>query len=87
MPVILLLRRQGSGQSWANSSPEPVLKIPNTKRAGGVAQGVGLSSNPRTTKKKKKRKLLQHEFPDTRTFFCQTINIIIIPEKGSCYFG
>jgi hypothetical protein len=56
MPVILLLRRQGSGQSWANSSPEPVLKIPNTKRAGGVAQGVGLSSNPRTTKKKKKKK-------------------------------
>jgi hypothetical protein len=25
------------------------------KRAGGVARGVGLSSNPSTTKKKKKR--------------------------------
>jgi hypothetical protein len=27
------------------------LKIRNTKRAGGVAQGVGLSLNPSTTKK------------------------------------
>jgi hypothetical protein len=34
--------------------PDPVSKIPNTKRAGGVAQGVGLSSNPSTEKKKKK---------------------------------
>jgi hypothetical protein len=62
MPVILLLRRQGSGQSWANSSPEPVLKIPNTKRAGGVAQGVGLSSNPRTTKKKTKENYFSMNF-------------------------
>jgi hypothetical protein len=25
----------------ANSSQDPISKIPNTKRAGGVAQGVG----------------------------------------------
>jgi hypothetical protein len=32
----------------------PIFKIPNTKRAGGVAQGKGLS----TAKKKKKKKTL-----------------------------
>jgi hypothetical protein len=26
---------------WANSSWDPILKTPNTKRAGGVAQGIG----------------------------------------------
>jgi hypothetical protein len=31
----------GSKPAWANSSQDPILKIPNTKRTGGVAQGVG----------------------------------------------
>jgi hypothetical protein len=30
-------------------------KNPSQKRGGGVAQGIGLSSNSSTTKKKKKR--------------------------------
>jgi hypothetical protein len=32
------------------------LKIPNTKRAGGVSQGVGPEFKPYNCKKKKKRK-------------------------------
>jgi hypothetical protein len=31
---------------WANSSQDPVLKISNTKKAGGVAQGVGPEFKP-----------------------------------------
>jgi hypothetical protein len=51
-------------QSWANSSKDPILKIPNTKKgAGGVAQVVehlpskheALNSSPNTVKKKKKQ--------------------------------
>jgi hypothetical protein len=42
-------------QPLANSSQDTTSKIPNTKRAGGVAQGVGLSSNPSIAKKKKIR--------------------------------
>jgi hypothetical protein len=34
------------------------LKITNTKRAGGVAQGVGLEFKPQYRKKKKKKKKL-----------------------------
>jgi hypothetical protein len=34
----------------------PYLKKPFTKRAGGLAQGEGLSSSPSTAKKKKKKK-------------------------------
>jgi glutamine amidotransferase-like uncharacterized protein len=37
-----------------NNSQDPILKIPNTKGAGGVAQGVGPEFNPRYCKKKKK---------------------------------
>jgi hypothetical protein len=32
----------GSKPARANSSRDPISKIPNTKRAGGVAQGVSL---------------------------------------------
>jgi hypothetical protein len=30
----------GLKPAWANSSQELILKIPNMKRAGGVAQGI-----------------------------------------------
>jgi hypothetical protein len=61
--------------AWANSSRDPIFKIPNTTRAGGVAQVVeclpskceALSSNASTTwggGQKEKRKetmyLLSH---------------------------
>jgi hypothetical protein len=43
--------------AWANSSQETLSgKNPSQKRAGGVAQEVGLSSNPSTAKKKEKKK-------------------------------
>jgi hypothetical protein len=44
----------GSKPAQANSSRDPISKKPFTKTAGAVAQGVGLSSNPSTAKKKKK---------------------------------
>jgi hypothetical protein len=44
---------QSSEPAQANSSRDPISKIPNTKKAGGVAQGVGPAS-PGTRKKKKK---------------------------------
>jgi hypothetical protein len=34
-----------SKPAQANSSRDPILKIPNTKRAGGVAQDVGPEFN------------------------------------------
>jgi hypothetical protein len=37
----------GLKPAWANSSWDPVLKIPNTKRAGGGAQGAGPEFKPR----------------------------------------
>jgi hypothetical protein len=43
----------GSKPAGANSSQDPISKIPNTKGAGGVAQGVGPSSSPSTTKKER----------------------------------
>jgi hypothetical protein len=33
--------------AWENSLRDPISKIPNTKRAGGVAQGVGPEFKPR----------------------------------------
>jgi hypothetical protein len=39
----------------ANSSRGPILKIPNTKRTGGVAQGEGPEFKLQNCKKKKKR--------------------------------
>jgi hypothetical protein len=36
----------GSKTARANSSRDPILKIPNTKRAGGVAQSVGPEFKP-----------------------------------------
>jgi hypothetical protein len=46
---------RGSKPSGANSSRDPISKKPFTKkRTGGVAQGEGPTSNPSTTKRKKK---------------------------------
>jgi hypothetical protein len=42
-----------SKSAQANSSQDPVLKIPITKRVGGVAQGVGPEFKPQYQKKKK----------------------------------
>jgi hypothetical protein len=57
MPVILAtqeaeIRRK---PAWANSSQDPILKIPITKKAGGVAEGEGPEFKPQYHKKKKKR--------------------------------
>jgi hypothetical protein len=55
MPVILATQEDhGSKAAWANSLQEPILKIPNTKRADGVAQGVGPEFEFQYHKKKKK---------------------------------
>jgi hypothetical protein len=43
----------GSKPVWANSLQDPISKIPNTKRAGGVAQSVGPEFKPQYCKKKK----------------------------------
>jgi hypothetical protein len=43
----------GSKPGQASSLRDPISKSPSQKRAGGVAQDVGLSSNPSTTIKKK----------------------------------
>jgi hypothetical protein len=40
--------------AWANSSRDPILKIPNTKKAGGVAQGIGPEFKPPFCKINKK---------------------------------
>jgi hypothetical protein len=45
----------GSKPAQANSSQDPIFKKPFTKRAGGVAQGVGLKFVPQYHKKKKKK--------------------------------
>jgi hypothetical protein len=39
----------------ANSSQDPISKIPSTKRAGGVAQGKGPKFKPQYCKKKKRK--------------------------------
>jgi hypothetical protein len=44
----------GSKPAQANSVRDPILKIPNTKRVGGMAQGVGPEFNTQYCKKKKK---------------------------------
>jgi hypothetical protein len=43
--------------AWANSSRDPILKIPITKRAGGVAQDKGSEFKPQYHKKKKEKKI------------------------------
>jgi hypothetical protein len=50
----------GSKPAWANSSCDPILKKPITKRAGGVAQGQGPEFKPSTIKKKKKKKRVKN---------------------------
>jgi hypothetical protein len=68
MPVILVTQEAEirrivvQSQPQANSSQDPISKIPNTKRANRVAQVTeclpskheALSTNPSITKKKKK---------------------------------
>jgi hypothetical protein len=44
---------RGSKPAWANSSQDPISKILNTKRVGGVAQGVDPEFKPQYRKKKK----------------------------------
>jgi hypothetical protein len=39
--------------AWANSSKDPISKKIITKRAGGMAQGVGPEFKPQYLKKKK----------------------------------
>jgi hypothetical protein len=44
-------------RSWPGQSlQDPISNIPNTKRAGGVAQCVGPELKPQYHKKKKKKK-------------------------------
>jgi hypothetical protein len=62
MPVILATQEAeiqedcSSKPTRAKSSQDPISKILNTKRAGGVVQGVSLEFKPRYHKKKKKKK-------------------------------
>jgi hypothetical protein len=46
----------GSKPARANSSRDAISKLPNTIRAGGVAQGIDPEFKPRYSKKKNKRK-------------------------------
>jgi hypothetical protein len=48
------IRRIGFEASWANSSPDPILKKTIKKRAGGLTQGVGPEFKPQSHKKKRK---------------------------------
>jgi hypothetical protein len=43
---------RGLKPAWANSSRDPISKIPLTKRAGGVPQGVGPEFKPQYHKKR-----------------------------------
>jgi hypothetical protein len=45
---------QGSKSAWANSLRDPISKIPNTKRTGGVAQGVDPVPQKKDISKNKK---------------------------------
>jgi hypothetical protein len=45
----------GSKPAGANSLGDPISKIPNTKRSGGVAQGVGPEFKPWYHKKKRRK--------------------------------
>jgi hypothetical protein len=47
---------RGSKPAWANSSQDPISRIPITKRAGGVAQGEGPEFKPQYCKRKEGRK-------------------------------
>jgi hypothetical protein len=39
--------------AWANSSRDPILKIPISKTAGGMTQGEGPEFKPQTAEKEK----------------------------------
>jgi hypothetical protein len=47
----------GLKPAWANSLRDPISKKPNTKRAGGVAQGEGPEFKPQYHKKKIKARV------------------------------
>jgi hypothetical protein len=47
----------GFKPAQTNSSQDPISKISNTKRAGGVAQGVGPQFKPQYCKKRKEKEL------------------------------
>jgi hypothetical protein len=54
---------RGSKLAWADQSRDPISKIPNTKKASGVAQGVA----PVPQKKKKKKKKPVYHLPSLIT--------------------
>jgi hypothetical protein len=62
MPVILVTQEAEIRRITVRSQPrqivlqDPISKIPNTKRAGGVAQSVSSEFKPQYQKKEKKRK-------------------------------
>jgi hypothetical protein len=56
MPIILATQEDcGLKQAGANSSWDPIWKIPNTTRAGGVTQGVGSEFKLQYCKEKKRQ--------------------------------
>jgi hypothetical protein len=61
--------------------PDPISKIPNTKKAGGVAQGVGPEIKPQYRKKKKKSQLSSHLFSNTTDFQVTFSSLQIHAEK------
>jgi hypothetical protein len=60
---------RGLTPAEASSSRDPITKIPNTKRAGGVAHGVGPEFKHQYCKKKH---LFRHRY--VTTFFYKLIN-------------
>jgi hypothetical protein len=61
----------GSKLAGANSSQDPILQKPFTKRAGGVVQGEGPEFKPQYHKKKKKDRMYFHhhrKFPHVPSF-------------------
>jgi uncharacterized protein YdcH (DUF465 family) len=69
----------GSKPAWANSSWDPLLKKPFTKRAGGVAQAVGPEFKSQYHKKKKRN---SEYCQVTDNFNCLNKNISISIQKN-----
>jgi hypothetical protein len=71
MPAILATQEDcGSKAAWANSSQDPSSKKHNTKRTGGVAQGLGPEFKPQYRKKKKKKGKKKKRKPNFETWLC-----------------
>jgi hypothetical protein len=62
---------------WVNSLRDSILKIPNTKMAGGVAQGIGPEFKPQY--QGKKNQLIWGKF-------ITTLKVIGLILSGSCSF-